>query len=297
MNHALPPLLLAVGVALVATVSGPQPASADAVTECTIAHARADGSTAARHTYQFEVRCSSEYYNAFVNGAYDVASGRTIEVRTGPSGPPWRVLTSLTCPADPWTDPTGEFQKAGVSCTEGQFIDEVGNRGQEELSVGYFNPSSPWSMRWFGPSERVGLAGLLQQAIAGQGTDLTVTGMSGPGALPAGLSGTYTVTVKNEGGVGATLELVIVFAGKLDQTGQIVAGAGLYCEVRHNAGINAALYCNGGQLGAGATASVIVQGRGQSAGGGTLIATLNNSRAVEETSYDNNLKQLNVTIN
>jgi hypothetical protein len=152
-------------------------------------------------------------------------------------------------------------------------------------------------MRWFGPSERVGLAGLLQQAIAGQGTDLTVTGMSGPGALPAGLSGTYTVTVKNEGGVGATLELVIVFAGKLDQTGQIVAGAGLYCEVRHNAGINAALYCNGGQLGAGATASVIVQGRGQSAGGGTLIATLNNSRAVEETSYDNNLKQLNVTIN
>ncbi len=42
---------------------------------------------------------------------------------------------------------------------------------------------------------------------------------------------------------------------------------------------------------------MIVQGRGQVAGAGTLVGTLNNSRAVQESSYDNNVKQLNVTIN
>jgi hypothetical protein len=60
-------------------------------------------------------------------------------------------------------------------------------------------------------------------------------------------------------------------AGKLDQTGQVVPGAGQ-------------------------TTTVVVQGRGQVAGAGILLATLNPSRTVSEASYDNNFKQLNVTI-
>jgi hypothetical protein len=87
-----------------------------------------------------------------------------------------------------------------------------------------------------------------------------------------------------------------VFAGKLDQTGQVVAGAGLACAVVHDAGINAALRCTGGQLAAGATAAVVVQGRGQQPGPGILIATLNASRSVAESNYENNFKQLNVAI-
>jgi hypothetical protein len=42
--------------------------------------------------------------------------------------------------------------------------------------------------------------------------------------------------------------------------------------------------------------AVIVQGRGQVAGAGILIANLNNSRSVQETNYNNNVKQLDVTI-
>ena len=49
-------------------------------------------------------------------------------------------------------------------------------------------------------------------------------------------------------------------------------------------------------MAAGETGTVIVQGRGQVAGPGTLVGTLNNSRSVQESSYDNNVKQLNVTI-
>lgn len=130
---------------------------------------------------------------------------------------------------------------------------------------------------------------------ANQPADLTVS-MKGPGSLQAGLSGIFTVTIRNKGNVGAKVELNIIYAGKLDQTGRIVAGAGLACEVGHDAGINAALHCTGGQLGAGERATVVVQGRGQEAGGGMLVATLNASRSVEESNYDNNLKQLNITI-
>ena len=130
---------------------------------------------------------------------------------------------------------------------------------------------------------------------ANQLADLTV-GVRGPNSLQAGLSGTFTVGISNRGTVGATVELNIIFAGKLDQTGRIVAGAGLACDVVHDAGINAALRCTGGQLGAGESARVVVQGRGQEAGNGMLVATLNASRSVEESNYDNNLKQLNITI-
>jgi hypothetical protein len=130
--------------------------------------------------------------------------------------------------------------------------------------------------------------------------ELSVARISGPTSLQAGLSGTYEVTIRNDGNVAATVELHIVFAGALDQTGQIVADAGLACEVGHDAGINAAVRCTGGQVEAGGSVTVVVQGRGQTAGEGQLVATINASRSVLEFGgggYDNNLKQFNVTIN
>ena len=112
------------------------------------------------------------------------------------------------------------------------------------------------------------------------------------------MSGTYKFTVKNSGDVGANLELTILFAKALNQTGQIVPSAGLACApAGHSAAINDQINCTGGQLAAGETGTVIVQGRGQVAGPGTLVGTLNNSRSVQESNYDNNVRQLNVTIN
>jgi hypothetical protein len=138
---------------------------------------------------------------------------------------------------------------------------------------------------------------VLNDKVGKQGADLALVGLSGPSNLQAGLSGTYTVTVKNKGDVSAPVELHIIFAKALDQTGQIVAGAGLACAIGHDAGINAGLNCTGGQLAAGDAATVVVQGRGQNPGSGTLLATLNPGHAVQESDYDNNMKQLNVTIN
>lgn len=139
---------------------------------------------------------------------------------------------------------------------------------------------------------------VLKDKAGGKGADLMLVSLNGPGSLQAGLSGTYKITVKNSGDAGANVELTILFAKALNQTGQIVPSAGLACApVGHSAAINAQINCTGGQLGAGETGTVIVQGRGQVAGAGTLVGTLNNSRLVQESSYDNNVKQLNVTIN
>ena len=133
----------------------------------------------------------------------------------------------------------------------------------------------------------------------GQGADLTIVSISGPNSLKAGLSGTYTVKIKNVGSASATVELTILFAKAIGQTGQVVPSAnGLACAAVGAAGqINARLNCTGGKLAAGETGTVVVQGRGQAAGAGTLIGSLNNSRSVPESDYNNNVKQLNVTIN
>ncbi len=140
-------------------------------------------------------------------------------------------------------------------------------------------------------------AHVLKGGGGGSGADLAVIAISGPNSLRAGLSGTYKIAIKNNGDTDAPVELHIIFAKALDQTGQIVAGAGLDCAIGHDAGINTGLTCTGGQLSAGETTTIVVQGRGMQAGGGVLLATLNPSHIVPETNYGNNVMQLNVNIN
>jgi hypothetical protein len=134
-------------------------------------------------------------------------------------------------------------------------------------------------------------------SAGGQAADLTVVGLSGPTSLQAGLSGSYKITIKNVGSATATIEVAILFAKALDQTGQII-GDGLNCALSgHASAINAEITCTGGQLAAGESSTVTVQGRGQVPGGGMLVTSLNNSRSLIEGNYSNNVKQLNVTIN
>lgn len=101
---------------------------------------------------------------------------------------------------------------------------------------------------------------------------------NGPATLQVGLSGTYVVTVSNKGGVSAPVELFIIFAGKLEQTGQIIAGGGASCELRPpDAGINAAVRCTVQQLEPGAKYDIVVQGRGSAPGAGKLLAKIGNT--------------------
>jgi hypothetical protein len=106
---------------------------------------------------------------------------------------------------------------------------------------------------------------------------------SGPATLPAGLSGTYVVTVNNTFTEAQPVRVFIIFAGKLEQTGQINAQGGLNCVIGNDAGINAAVTCTG-PIPQG-TLDIVVQGRGSAPGAGQLLAKL-----------DNDTKQQNVTI-
>jgi hypothetical protein len=101
--------------------------------------------------------------------------------------------------------------------------------------------------------------------------------------LPAGLSGTYVVTVTNTFTDTKPVRVGIIFAGKLEQTGQINAQGGLNCVVGNDAGINAAVNCTG-PIPQGSF-DIVVQGRGSTPGAGQLVAKL-----------DNDTQQQNVTI-
>jgi hypothetical protein len=126
--------------------------------------------------------------------------------------------------------------------------------------------------------------------------DFVVDLVQGPPILKAGLSGTFNIKIRNTGSTPGPLEVFFIFAGKLDQTDQIRADSGMACEVRHDKGINAAVYCTGGKIEPGQTATFTLQGRGESAGVGHLVTTINPSHSLPEGSYDNNFSQVNVSI-
>ncbi len=106
---------------------------------------------------------------------------------------------------------------------------------------------------------------------------------SGPATLQAGLSGTYVVTVANTFTEAKPIQVVIIFAGKLEQTGQINAQGGLNCVVGSDAGINGSVICTG-PIPQGSY-DIVVQGRGSAPGEGQFVAKL-----------DNDTKQQTVTI-
>ncbi len=142
-----------------------------------------------------------------------------------------------------------------------------------------------------------GLALLLTGQPAAAVADLVVGfNVVNPVKLQAGLSATYIAVVSNYGDVSAPVELYITFAGKLNQTGQIRAGGGMDCEVRHDAGINATIRCTGGRVEPSGTVEVLFQARGDSPGEGKIYAVVDPSHLVPVKNYENNHFQLNFTI-
>lgn len=121
----------------------------------------------------------------------------------------------------------------------------------------------------------------------------TVTA-KGPSSLQAGLSGTYVVTALNDGDA-APVELFIVFAGKLQQFGQISAEGGFDCTATENK-----VRCTTPRLASHVPTEIVVQGRGSEPGAGQLVVNINPDRSVPENTPlgggTDNFAQQNVTI-
>jgi hypothetical protein len=100
--------------------------------------------------------------------------------------------------------------------------------------------------------------------------------VNGPTTLPAGQSGTYTVSVSNPGDLSAPVELFISFNGNLQQNGFTPSG-GFDCTVNNYAGGTTSVHCTVGQFQSKATANITVQGRGSAPGAGQLVVNINSS--------------------
>jgi len=95
------------------------------------------------------------------------------------------------------------------------------------------------------------------------------------------------------GGNGITIG-ILNFAGSLDQTDPVTASDCFDCTVRHgDPGVNATVRCTVQQLAPHTTTSIVVHGRGISAGPGQLVTLVNSDPGV---GFDTKTQQLDVTI-
>ena len=117
---------------------------------------------------------------------------------------------------------------------------------------------------------------------------------NGPTTLPAGQSGTYTVSVSNPGDASAPVELYVSFGGQLQQTGQVTPSGGFNCDVQNYAGGTSSVHCTVPQFQSKATATIPVQGRGSAPGAGHLTVNINSSDPGAQ--FVQKSQQLNVTI-
>jgi hypothetical protein len=129
--------------------------------------------------------------------------------------------------------------------------------------------------------------------------DFVIMAISGPTSLPAGLSGTYTVTIQNVGNAPGPLEAHIGFSGVIDQTDQIRAGNGLSCAIEDGTPFNAnqVVHCTGATLQQMDHVTIVVQGRAQTAGEGRVWVQLNYNDITPELYDGGNYSSLPIKVN
>jgi hypothetical protein len=114
--------------------------------------------------------------------------------------------------------------------------------------------------------------------------------------IRAGLSNEYNAGVINLGDTATPVELFIILAGQLGEPEHIMTFGekGFDCEVRHDAGINAAIRCTG-QLAPGASVNVQFHARGLAPGVGKIVVTANPAQSIPDANVDNNFIQRDIT--
>jgi hypothetical protein len=280
---------------------------------------KVDG-TPARHHYSFQIACDDGSVGG-VEAAYDLGSGSAVEKIVGLSRV-WSFTSQWICPTDPW------IATGFVTCSNGKISQKSSPYYYASISPSDYTVHHPVSADVSAKSRHV-LAAQLANALnsasqpksgPAQGTikllpsplakgadhskvlkqvfaDLTIIRIDGPTTLPAGQSGTYTFIIGNVGNTAASVEVNILFVGALGQTGQVVADSGLSCASSPGSGkVNTNLHCSGGQVDPQRSATVTVHAVGQTPGNGSVIASVNNSRSLQESDYGNNLGKRDVTV-
>jgi len=126
--------------------------------------------------------------------------------------------------------------------------------------------------------------------------DLVLTRLTGPAQVFDGTTAVYEVVIWNDGTfANGTVQLVLNFRGAMEAAAMAETPAGFSCEPERG------FTCTGSLGGFDSPvqergAVFKVQGRGTTKGSGTVVASLNHDRALDEITVDNNLKTLDVTV-
>jgi hypothetical protein len=287
----------------------------EALPTCTaITSVKVDG-TQARHHYAFVLLCYDGADAANVEGAYDYASGRASEKISGKG---WSFTSRWDCADDPWIAAShiacgnpktqtkgsaGEYERLTLDSPLSAY--ELSAQSRHVLAAQLNNALSAATQPPAAPSvKKDKLLGKAPEATdhssvlkPASSEDLTIVRIDGPSTLPAGQSASFSILVGNVGNLAGPVEVNILFAGALDQTGQVSADSGLACDsVPGNGKVHTNLHCTGGQLYPQRSATITIQSVGMTPGAGSIIASANNSRSVDESDYGNNLGKRDVVV-
>lgn len=125
--------------------------------------------------------------------------------------------------------------------------------------------------------------------------DLDAVSIGGPATFTVITNQVYTATIRNDGAAAnGNVEVAIGLSGVLQAWDTPVQTIGLSCSLGTGTGANT-WTCEGGTLASGQTATIQFPVHASSAGKGTIVLSLNPSRALDESDYSNNLQILNMT--
>jgi hypothetical protein len=271
--------------------------------DCTIGNVGAGG-TEEKHTYKYHLDCflGPGSLVGDVNGSYDVETQVAQEKLKGPQG---TITAEWTCPRDPWIRGAADsFRCTRTSRTANLNVDDR----DLQMLLSSAPPAYPYSAYVLSDADRDVLEGQLQNALKPKPAptpapapkpdkpDLVLTRLTGPAQVFDGTTAVYEVAIWNDGTFAdGTVQLVLNFLGTMQAAAMVETPAGFTCEPERG------FTCTGSLGGFDSPvqdrgAVFRVQGRGTDKGSGTVVASLNHDRALDEITVDNNLKLLDVTV-
>ncbi|MGE0543934.1 MAG: hypothetical protein AB7R89_27530 [Dehalococcoidia bacterium] len=273
--------------------------------DCTIGNVGAGG-TEQKHTYKYHLDCFIEPGSLVgdVNGSYDVETQVAQEKLKGPKG---TITAEWICPRDPWIRGAADsFRCTRTSRTANLNVDDR----DLQMLLSSAPPAYPYSAYVLSDANRDVLEGQLGNALKPKPTppptpaptpkpakpDLVLTRLTGPAEVFDGTTAVYEVAIWNDGTpANGTAQVVLNFLGTMQAMKMVDTPAGFTCEPERG------FTCTGSLGGFDSPvqergAVFKVMGHATAKGAGTVVASLNHDRALDEVTVDNNLKTLNVTV-
>ena len=261
--------------------------------DCTIGNV-GTGGTEQKHTYKYHLDCFLEpgSFVGDVNGSYDVDTQVAQEKLKGPQG---TITAEWKCPRDPWIRGAADsFRCTRTSRTADLNVDDR----DLQMLLSSAPPAYPYSAYVLSDADRDVLEGQLGNALKPKPAptpaptprpakpDLAVTRLTGPAEVFDGTTAVYEVAIWNDGTfANGTVQLVLNFLGAMEAAAMVETPAGFTCEPERGftctgslGGIDSPVQERG--------AVFKVQGRGTARGSGTVVASLNHDRALDEITVD-----------